>query len=274
MNRTRTTTASQPRAAKPPNKSSGVRTLRVAARVLEALTEFRQPARIAELARKLDMTIPTVWRHVSTWRELGFIDKAEPLDAYRLGTRLFSLGQAAAEQNTHVSAAYPHLLSLRDSVGETTLWCAGARGEATVLACLDSGRPTTIVVRPGTVLRLPYSPTARVLWAFSAKGPMGKEPTDDRIDFSQQPGLNRKKFKKKIEHALAQFYDYEIDVERSMGGISCPVFDHGNNIVAAVTLVLPSASITDPPKQKTVASLRDCAAQISQALGSTAWQNK
>jgi len=153
--------------AKAPADTSGIRTIHVATRILVALAEYRDPVRVTDLARKLGMTMPTVSRHLSTWRELGFVDKPDGQETYRLGTTLFTLGQAAAEQNTHVSVAYPFLTELREQVKETTIFTTRFQDHGIVLACLDSGRPTTIVVRPGSIVRLPYSPTARVLWAFT-----------------------------------------------------------------------------------------------------------
>ena len=94
----------------------------VAVKILKALGEYKDPVRVTDLARKLDMTMPTVSRHLSTWRELGFVDKPEGQETYRLGTELFNLGQAAAEQYTHVSIAYPFLTDLRDAIQETTIW--------------------------------------------------------------------------------------------------------------------------------------------------------
>src|ERR1700742_3131934 len=88
---------------------------------LRPVAQYRDPVRVTDLARLLGMTMPTVSRHLSTWRELGFVDKPDGQETYRLGTKLFSLGQAAAEQNTHVSIAYPFLTELRDQIHETTV---------------------------------------------------------------------------------------------------------------------------------------------------------
>ena len=251
---------------------SGIRTIHVATRILVALAEYRDPVRVTDLARKLDMTMPTVSRHLSTWRELGFVDKPEGQETYRLGTKLFTLGQAAAEQNTHVSVAYPFLTELRDQVHETTIFATRVQDQAIVLVCLDSGRPTTVVVRPGTIGTLPYSPSARVLWAFT---PEAKERLDEaarRFDYSDVPGFNQEVFKKKIRHVLKNYFDYEVEV-RGLGGISCPIFEHSNDIVATVGLLLPSSPLSDPPPKQLVEALKSCAARISAALGSTAWTN-
>lgn len=263
----------EPRRTKNPPDTSGIRTIHVATRILVALAEYREPVRVTDLARKLDMTMPTVSRHLSTWRELGFVDKPEGQETYRLGTKLFSLGQAAAEQNTHVSIAYPFLTELRDQVHETTIFATRFQDHAIVLVCLDSGRPTTIVVRPGTIVRLPYSPSARVLWAFTPEAKASLDEAARRFDYSEQPKFSSEVFKRKVKFILANYYDYEVEVRRDgLGGIACPIFEHGNDVVATVGLLLPSSSISDPPPKPLVQSLKECAAKISAAMGSTAWR--
>lgn len=255
--------------------SSGIRTIHVATRILKALAEYRDPVRVTDLARQLNMTMPTVSRHLSTWRELGFVDKPDGQETYRLGTTLFMLGQAAAEQNTHVSVAYPFLRALRDQVRETTVFSTRFQDQATVLVCLDSGRPTTIVIRPGSTLKLPYSPSARILWAFSSAASENLDEEARKFEYSEQPGFNKDVFKKKIRLAQKNFLDFEVEVRTDgLGGISCPVFDHYDKIAAVVTLHLPSASLSDPPDRALVEPLKECAARISQALGSSAWLNK
>jgi DNA-binding IclR family transcriptional regulator len=257
----------------PPADVSGIRTIHVATHILEALAQYRDPVRVTDLARELGMTMPTVSRHLSTWRELGFVDKPEGQETYRLGTKLFSLGQAAAEQNTHVSVAYPYISELRNEVRETTLFATRVGNEAVVLVCLDSGRATTVVARPGTRLSLPYSPSARVLWAFTSEARERLNEVARRLDYSDGPGFNAEVFKRKIRSAVKNFYDYEVEVRTSgLGAISCPVFAHGNEVVAAVSLLLPAASISDPPPRQLVDRLKACAATISMAFASTAWR--
>ena len=252
---------------------AGIRTIHVATRILIALAEYRDPVRVTDLARKLGMTMPTVSRHLSTWRELGFVDKPEGQETYRLGTTLFTLGQAAAEQNTHVSVAYPFLTELREQVEETTIFTTRFQDHGIVLACLDSGRPTTIVARPGSIVRLPYSPQARVLWAFTHPDAAAIAEAAKHLDYSEQPRFNADAFERKVKFALANYYDYEVEVRRDgLGGIACPVFEHTNEVVATVGLMLASSALSEPPPAHLVRRLKECAAKISAALGSSAWR--
>ena len=256
-------------------ENSGVRTVHVAARILDALAEFPEPVRITDLAKKLNMTMPTVSRHVSTWRELGFIEKAEPHETYRLGTKLFSLGQAATEQNSHVSIAYPHLIELRDKIHETTMLCSRVQQHATALLCLDSNLPTTIMVRPGAIFHLPHSVTARVLWAFASNVDTEIRLKQTGINFSTEPGINKKSFLQRIKDIQKNYYDFEPNVANTgLGAISCPIIERNGNVETAVTVIFParlSRKTLDPSLLK---EIRNCAIKISKILGASDWGDK
>ena len=251
------------RKAKIPDNDSSVRTVIVAAKVLDALAEFRGPVRLVELARALKMTLPRISRHVSTLRALGFIEKAEPLEAYRLGTKLFVMGQIALEQNTLVDVAPPHLSRLRDQVRHSVILSTYSGEGYVVLTCILSNESPTIVVRPGTHLELPNSPSARILKAFSSDTREDGSPLHDAYP------AERHKF------IMAHYYDFEADTRGSgIGSIAAPVFDHNDQIVGAVAVVMPSTALADGPQPSIVKALIACTAQITSTMGSGAWTRK
>ena len=263
--------ARAPKTGKQDNANS-VRTVRVTVQVLDALAGFREPARITDLAQRLNMTLPRVSRHVATLRSLGFIEKAEPLEAYRLGAKLFTLGQAALQQNSLASVAYPHLLKLRDQVRRTVLLSTPAPGGSTVLMCLDSGEPTTIVVQPGTLLEFPQSPAARVVFAFTAssgEGPASSAMTQALMDYGQ---VSRKQLEAKIEQILRDYHDFSADARNTgIGAVAVPLFDHQNRIAGAVSVVAPTAALGNQADPQLLSASQACASRISVALGSTMW---
>ncbi len=249
--------------SKDADNDSTVRTVIVAAKVLDALAEFRGPVRLVELARALKMTLPRISRHVSTLRSLGFIEKAEPLEAYRLGTKLFVMGQIALEQNTLVDVAPPHLSRLRDQVRHSVILSTHSGDGGVVLTCIPSNASPTIVVRPGTHLELPNSPSARILKAFSSDTREDGNPYHDAY-----PG-ERHKF------IMTHYYDFEADTRGSgIGSIAVPAFDHNDQIVGAVAVVMPSTALATGPDPSIVKALIACAAQISSTMGSGAWTRK
>ena len=242
------------------DNDGAVRTVMVAAQVLDALADFRGPVRLTELARVLKMTLPRISRHVSTLRTLGFIEKAEPMEAYRLGTKLFVMGQIALEQNALANVALPHLSRLRDQVRHSVILSTRSGEGCAVLTCVPSNESPTIIVRPGSQLVLPNSPSARVLHAFGQT--VGAAPAKDYVEERQN-------------FILANYYDFEADARASgIGSIAAPVFDHEDRLAGVVAVVMPSTALAGGPDPAAVKALTDCTARISSTMGSSAWDRR
>jgi DNA-binding IclR family transcriptional regulator len=242
------------------DQGASVRTVLVAARVLDALANFRGPVRLVDLARVLKMTLPRMSRHIATLRSLGYVEKTEPGDTYRLGTKLFLLGQIALEQNALVHVAQTHMMHLRDETGHTVLLSTHAKDGATVLLCVPSQNAANITVRPGTVLELPASPTARVMHAFALS------PGQSSACSVPERHLN---------FVLAHYYDFEADVRQTgIGSIAAPVFDHAGHIAGVLAVVIPSTALLHGADPMTIKAVMDYAARISATMGSTTWSQR
>ncbi|MES4889587.1 IclR family transcriptional regulator [Streptomyces sp. NPDC096012] len=74
---------------------------------------------ISELARKLGVAKSTVHRMVSTLCAKGFVERNAETNCYRLGLRLYELGQAAATRSRLRRTALPLLEQLRMRTGHT-----------------------------------------------------------------------------------------------------------------------------------------------------------
>ena len=132
-----------------------------------------------------------------------------------------------------------------------------------VLSCIPSNESPTIVVRPGTLLELPNSPSARILKAFSS------DTREDGSPFHESYPEERHKF------IMAHFYDFEADARGSgIGSIAAPIFDHGDRIVGVVAVVMPSTAVANGPNPAIVKALIACAAKISAIMGSGTWNRK
>lgn len=240
-----------------------VRTVMVAAKVLDALASMRGPVRLADLARSLKMTLPRISRHVATLRALELIEKAEPTEAYRLGMKLFVLGQIALEQNALAPVCEPHLTRLRDQVHRTVILSTRSGDAGAVLMCVPSHESPTIIVRPGLRLELPASPSARIFHTFHDDGDEARpKSTDLYLD-------------ERVNFILANYYDYEPDPRSTgIGSIAAPVFDHQDHLAGVIAIVMPATVLAAGPDAAMVRAITECAARISSAMGSTAWDRR
>ncbi len=249
--------------------TSNVRTLHVAMKILNEMAKGTEPCRVSTLARSLDMTPPRVSRHLSTLRQLGLVHKSGYDESYILGRRLITLGQVAAQQNTPVLTAEPHMDQLREITQGAVVLSMKSRDDVTAILCLDSqGSPITIHVAPGLVFKGPQSPTVRVFLAYGSD-----EDVDKFVEQHKEAGLLSSKakitgFRNKVSRARVNGYDFENDAHGyGASGLSAPVLNFSGAIVACITLILPSSRMQSPPRKEYLQALIKSAADVSAALG-------
>lgn len=251
---------------------SKIRSLDVAVKILLEMTRSNEPCRVSKLALDLGMHKSKVSRHLATLRSQGLVDKVPESHAFVLGRSLIVLGQAAMRQNKPLLIARPYLEQLRDKTRLATLFCVRAGYGVTALMSLDA-IGSIISVPTGGLLMPPDSPSACVALAFGKPGEI-----DDFIERHEHiPGLSSKnkiaKFRKKIRNTMENKYDWILDSHRlGFGAIAAPVFNGDDELEGTVTVVAGSTLIGEPPNQSYVEGVRECAAVISNHLGSNRWR--
>jgi DNA-binding IclR family transcriptional regulator len=252
-----------------PKGSAGTRiqSLHTAGKILEAFVGNAQPVRVNQLARELGMSRTRVSRQLLTLLELGFVERTQGSDGYQLGWKILQLGRVAASQHGLIERGIPRLNELTEITGETALLAAPANGDAVVCATSIAHLDITISLRPGSVLDLMQSPSARVILAFS---PLGER---ERILSSRYSPRGRayRSLKSRLGVIRERFFDAGEGGRKGIGGVAAPIFDADNQVCGAVTMLalVPHPQSAPWPKHETVTSVMDCAADISEELGST-----
>jgi DNA-binding IclR family transcriptional regulator len=241
------------------NGSSGsaasVQSVGVAFALVEELANASDPIGVSELARCTGHTKARVHRHLSTLRELGFVEKDAATDRYRLGWKLFRLGMALAENFDLRRTARLHLLRLHDRVGQTVVLAMPADGQVTIVDAIQSRDDVAITVRPGSLMPCASSALGRVIIAFQNPA---VEPA----------GANAARL------SLIRQRWYEVAVNERLAGVSAiaaPIFDEANQIAASVGIVAVGEVLRDPPDPAMTAHLHLAAAAISADMRSTLW---
>ena len=217
-----------------------IKSVVVAAYILEALANAGGPVRLADLSRQLDMPRARIHRHLKTLRELGFVSQERNGERYWLGSRLFHLGQAAMEQFEITRVAERPMHNLRDRFGQTIV--LSTRLSATASA---QGR-----------VSLAFAPAAtreRVLGTLTAS---------DRSALEARLTLIRDRL-------------YEFSSGETLGGINvlaAPLLGDSDDLAGVVAVVGAAQDIAETPEA--VATLQTQAAEISAVLGSTAYDFK
>src|SRR5690348_11456316 len=106
--------------------------------VLEALSA-EAPLTLGEIARRSGLNETTAFRYLTSLAAHGLAERAED-GRYRLGLRLFRLGQRALAGRDPRSIALPHMERLLERFDETVNLAARNRDELILIEVLESTR--------------------------------------------------------------------------------------------------------------------------------------
>jgi DNA-binding IclR family transcriptional regulator len=244
----------------------------VAARVLEALAASSVPIRLTELARQLGEAKARVHRHLTTLRQLGFVDQDRASERYRLGWKLVNLGQAAAEQFEIRKLAEPYMLRLRELSRQTVVLSVPANGEAMVAAVMESPNLVTISVRQGARLPAHASAQGRIVLAFAPEALQRRILGRKLERHSPRTIVDPRKLRTRLERIRRQLYEIAPgDTLLGITTLAAPLFNNDDELVGVVAIVGSDQFIPDPPDREQVALVRACAAAISARLNASAY---
>ncbi|MGY4501714.1 IclR family KDG regulon transcriptional repressor [Bradyrhizobium sp. GM24.11] len=241
-------------------------------RVIEELANAGEPIGVTEVARRVGEAKARIHRHLLTLRDLGILAQDKKSERYRLGWKLFQLGQAVASQSEIQTIADPHLRRLRDKTKLTALLAVPSNDQMIVVHVVESESPIAIVVRKGLLLPAHASAHGRLMLAFS------KPEFADRVLSKPlrqlAPGtlVDLRKIRKRMERGRTEFYDStENETAYGVNSIAAPILTHENELVGAIGIAGTHLQIAFPLDPGLVSLVRNCAANISAELGSNAF---
>ncbi|OWT63929.1 IclR family transcriptional regulator [Candidimonas nitroreducens] len=256
-------------------KQNSVDAVKVSARILDSLALAQRPMGVTELAAQLNETKPRIHRHLGTLKEVGLIEQDRATELYRLGWRLFQLGESASSQFDLRRRAEHYLVQLRDELRETVVLAAVTNGVPLVITTSDNIYARIFVsVKPGNRPVPHRSAIGRVSLAFA-------EPHERDAILNQLAASGTRLKPAEIEKlterlTVIRSRFFEICRNEVMTGISTlavPIFRDGSTLAGAICIVGSVDDILDPPHPIQVDALHRVARDLSEQLNSTQYSN-
>ncbi len=235
--------------------------------VLEAVSFADRDMGVTELANQLGLTKATIFRHLKTLLDRGYIAKTSTTSRYRLGIKSHLLGRMASASIDLLSASEHAMQELRDKTGETVVLSAVEAKAVRVVTTTMGKSPFEIGVRSGSELLFHASAQGKVGLAFNGK---------------LASRLQRKPLVALTDHTITNWthLQRELEITRKRGwatapeqvvlglnAIAAPLFDELRECIGAVAIVGSIQFIKKEPDPRQVASVLKAAARISRTLG-------
>lgn len=245
---------------------TGIKSVHLTVDILEQIATKGEIG-VSELAAQLGFTKATIYRHLQTLLERGYIAQNADNSRYQLGIRAYLLGQAAGDRIDLLSAARDAMRQLVEATGQTAVLSSVGTGDVTVVYTLLGKSSVEIGVRPGSTLALHASSQGKVALAFA---PSLFE------QLRQQPLQRFTEFTIEDEARLA----HELEMIRQRGwasapeelilglnSISGPVLTRDKRCIATLAIVGSIQFIRRNPDADQVRHVVEACASASRELG-------
>jgi IclR family acetate operon transcriptional repressor len=239
-----------------------------ALQVLRVLGDERRELALSEICYRVDLPKTTVFRYLQTLCACGFVTHDPNTDLYRIGLRVWELGQSVHEPLRIREVALPAMRELRDQFNETVNLGVLDGLEVVYLEIIESRRSLRMQAQLGG--RDPVYSTAlgKAVLAFmpEERWPAHVPPAMARRTDHTVTSLAR------LRQALtlARERGFALDDEENEEGARCiaaPIFNHQRHAIAAVSLSAPATRLTDRLLPRAAAAVIQAAGTISQRLG-------
>jgi IclR family acetate operon transcriptional repressor len=239
-----------------------------ALQVLRCLGDERRELALSEICYRVDLPKTTVFRYLQTLCASGFVTHDTDTDLYRIGLRVWELGQSLHEPLRIRDIALPPMRNLRDHFNETVNLGILDGPEVVYLEIIESRRSLRMQAQLGG--RDPVYSTAlgKAVLAFKPEEHWILHLPNDlaaRTDRTVTSLAN-------LRQDLVQVRErgYALDDEENEEGARCiaaPVLNHQGQPIAAVSLSAPVSRMSDRLLPKAAAAVIETATTLSQRLG-------
>lgn len=240
-------------------------TVEKALTLLELLSTYNEPVRLADLARTAEMNKSTAFRMLGVMSRLGYVTQDEPNGRYMITTRMWEVGIRAFQRDDLRVHARPYLEKIVAETNETALFSRRDDHDVVILEKVDCSQALQMMA--------PLGSRSPVHASSFGKAFLMTEPREKILDlpltyFTPSTITEHDKLIKDLEVANKIGVAIGIDEYRpGVSGVAAPVIGPDGRVHAMIGISLPTIRMTEVAQPDFIRSVRQAAREFSEQLG-------
>ncbi len=249
------------------NSYASAKTLEKGFRILELLGE-KQPLRVPEIVKALDLNRTNVHRLLATMERLGYVEKTED-QRVRLSYQLFKLGNTVPHSRKLDEVARPAMNEIAELADETINLGVHHRYQVIYLDKVECRHSLRLDHQIGETDPLYCTALGKVLLcAFSDDELSDFMKTVERKAYTKNTRTGEKEIRDELELTGRRGYALDLkELDENLHCLAAPVCDYNGDIVAAISISGPAMRLTRERMDMLSAPLLKSAAEVSRGMG-------
>ena len=248
---------------------SSVKTVDRLVKILDCFSPERSAWSLVEFSSYLGLPKSTLHRFLTSLESHGILRRDPEDRRWRLGYRLVTWGELAAESTDLRHVARPAMRDLVAATGETVVLTVYQDQEVVCIEKVETSHSVRLALDVGTRRPLHAGASSKILMAYL---------TDEEIQaIIHDRGLpevctntitDPDELMAEVGRVRERGYAASVEeTDPGAWGVATPIHGWNGDVAAAIGIVGPSLRFTDELAQQYVALCRDAARQISALLG-------
>jgi DNA-binding IclR family transcriptional regulator len=237
--------------------------------ILEMFTESAPEWRATDIARSVELPVPTVHRILVALTRLGYLSQHEETKRFRLGLAARTLGERAREFADLRPFAIGPLRQLASATGETALLTVltPERDLGMCLERVETSQPLRLSVQPGRQLPLHAGASQKALLAFMPDEEIERLLAQPLERFCRSTITTVAAMRRELKTIRKRGWAGSCE-ETNVGvwGVAVPLLS-ASDVVCAVGIAGPSARLTAQRVRNDIGLVHESAGTIARALG-------
>ncbi|WP_042351038.1 IclR family transcriptional regulator [Bacillus massiliigorillae] len=250
------------------SKEDSMQTISRAITILKAFSREDKELSLADLHRKLGLSKSSLQRILNTLMQYGLIEKSEERKTYQLGMELYFLGNLVEMNSSLLSIAKPYMSRLNNIFNETVSLSIIDHNQRKCIGYVASHHELRSLTYIGQYSPLYAGASAKCLMAFLSDDELATLlQSIDLKPITQETIIDRQCLQQELRTIRQQGYAIS-NGERVIGAfsISAPIMDRFQQILATVSLMIPTVRIKESEVETYIHHVKETAAMISQQL--------
>jgi DNA-binding IclR family transcriptional regulator len=238
--------------------------------ILDLFDEERPEWTATEIARTLDLPVPTTHRILMALKQRGYVSQHEETKRFRLGVGALHLGDRAHASVDLRSLSRPVLKRLSRETGETALLTVVAPGgsRGVCLERVETAQPLRLSVQPGRRVPLHAGSSQKALLAFLPEDAVERVLSQPLERLCEHTIVDPSVLRAEVAHIRELGWARSAE-ETNLGvsGIAIPVLSERGTVVCAIGIAGPSARLADARIASVFRQVAAAAEEIATPLG-------
>jgi DNA-binding IclR family transcriptional regulator len=236
--------------------------------LLVLLGDEPRGASAAELSRRAGLPFSTTYRLLGSLTRDGFVDYEPDGRRYRLGLRVFQLGQRVSNHHGFAGTALPVLRRVTEETGEATILSVRDGHHHLTVNKVDGPQMFRVTSDPGHLGALHTTSVGKALVAFADDATRVQLLEELELEPLTELSLtDRDAFRAEIELIRSRGYA-TMDEENELGmrAVAVPVFNSQGHAFASLATAAPVFRMSLEAMVALVPLLQEAAAELSARL--------